>query len=90
MTKKLTWKEKYELSLNEHVSIKGIMSLLDCGQPYAISIRNDALNYCAKNNIRLTSRCVPMDVVLELTNKDRTYFYNRYLEERKVSDDGCN
>ena len=43
MVKKLSWKDKYSLSLSESLVIKGIEMLLDCGQPQATTIRNETI-----------------------------------------------
>lgn len=84
MVKKLSWKDKYTLSLSESLVIKGIEMLLDCGQPQATTIRNETIDYCKKNNIMLIGNKVPTDVVLQLVGKDRDYFYQRMLDERKA------
>ena len=85
MIKKLSWKDKYTLSLSDSLVIKGIEMLLDCGQPQATTIRNETIDYCKKNNIMLIGNKVPTDVVLLLVGKDRDYFYQRMLEERKLT-----
>lgn len=82
---KITWKEKYETTLNEHASIKDIQKIFDIGQPAATNARNMAIAYCKKNGILIMNKSVPMDAVLEVTGKNREYFYKRYLEERKLA-----
>lgn len=84
MVKKLSWKDKYSLSLDDNLAIKGIEMLLDCGQPQAITIRNESIQYCENNNIIRIGNKVPTDVVLKLVGKDRDYFYQRMLDERKL------
>ena len=84
MVKKLSWEEKYSLSLNDNLAIKGIEMLLDCGQPQAMTIRNESIRYCEDNNIIRIGNKVPTDVVLLLVGKDRDYFYRRMLDERKL------
>ena len=85
MIKKLSWRDKYSLSLNDNLAIKGIEMLLDCGQPQATTIRNETIDYCKKKNIMLIGGKVPTDVVLQLVGKDRDYFYQRMLDERKLT-----
>ncbi len=87
MIKKLSWRDKYSLSLNDNLAIKGIEMLLDCGQPQAMTIRNKTIQYCKDNNIMLIANKVPTDVVLQLVGKDRDYFYRRMLDERKLKAD---
>ena len=87
MVKKLSWKDKYSLSLSESLVIKGIEMLLDCGQPQATTIRNETIEYCKKNNIMLIGNRVPTDVVLHLVGKDRDYFYQRMLDENRLKND---
>ena len=87
MVKKLSWKDKYSLSLSESLVIKGIEMLLDCGQPQATTIRNETIEYCKKNNIMLIGNRVPTDVVLHLVGKSRDYFYQRMLDENRLKND---
>ena len=87
MVKKLSWKDKYSLSLSESLVIKGIEMLLDCGQPQATTIRNETIEYCKKNNIMLIGNRVPTDVVLQLVGKSRDYFYQRMLDENMLKND---
>ena len=87
MVKKLSWKDKYSLSLSESLVIKGIEMLLDCGQPQATMIRNETIEYCKKNNIMLIGNRVPTDVVLQLVGKSRDYFYQRMLDENMLKND---
>ena len=87
MIKKLSWKDKYSLSLSESLVIKGIEMLLDCGQPQATTIRNETIEYCKKNNIMLIGNRVPTDVVLQLVGKSRDYFYQRMLDENRLKND---
>ncbi|MBQ2658335.1 MAG: hypothetical protein IJF87_07200 [Erysipelotrichaceae bacterium] len=87
MVKKLSWKDKYSLSLSESLVIKGIEMLLDCGQPQATTIRNETIEYCKKNNIMLIGNRVPTDVVLQLVGKSRDYFYQRMLDENRLKND---
>ena len=84
MLEKLNWQEKYKLSLSDNISIYDIRRLLDCGQPTAIEIRNKAIEYCKENDIFLLSRTVPTDIVLQVTNKPRSYFYDRMILEKNL------
>jgi hypothetical protein len=86
MVEKLNWQEKYVLSLNDGISINGIRRLFDCGQPTAIEIRNRAVEYCRKHEIFLIGRIVPTDVVLEVTKKPRSYFFDRMVLEKKLKE----
>ena len=84
MLEKLNWQEKYELSLSDNISINDIRRLLDCGQPTAMQIRNKAIEYCKENDIFLFSRMVPTDIVLQITKKPRSYFYDRMMLEKNI------
>ena len=87
MMDKLSWKDKYSLCLNDNLSIKEIMRLLDCGQPKATAIRNETIRYCETNNIIRIGNKVPTDIVLHLVGKNRDDFYLRMIDERKLKDD---
>lgn len=86
MLEKLNWQEKYVLSLNDSISINDIRRLFDCGQPTAIEIRNKAVEYCRKHEIFLIGKAVPTDIVLEVTKKPRSYFYDRMMMEKKLKE----
>lgn len=85
MLEKLNWQEKYKLSLSDNISIYDIRRLLDCGQPTAMQIRNKVIEYCKENDIFLFSRTVPTDIVLQITKKPRSYFYDRMMLEKKIT-----
>lgn len=87
MTVKLSWKEKYSMCLNENLSIKDIMMLMECGQPKATLIRNKSIAFCDENSIIRIGNKVPTDVVLQLVGKSRDYYYQRMLDERKLKND---
>ena len=84
---KLSWKEKYSLCLNENLSIKDIMMLVECGQPRAAMIRTKSIDFCDENSIIRIGNKVPTDVVLQLVGKSRDYYYQRMLDERKIKND---
>ncbi len=84
MLKKLTWKEKYILSLSENMSLKDIMRLRDIGQPTAIKIRNKAIEYCIRNGIEFNTRLVPTEAVLIVTGHDIQYYYDKMVLESKT------
>jgi len=84
MRKKLTWSEKYILSISEYLSIKQIMALRDVGQPAAINIRRRALAYCARNGIEFNTRLVPTEAVLAVTGHDSEYYYQKMLQESRL------
>ena len=81
--KKLNWREKYRLALQETLTIKEIMSLRDVGQPKATLIRNDAVKYCIDNNLDITSKGVDTSAVLEITGKNLEYYYNKMIGEQR-------
>ncbi len=87
MTEKLSWKEKYCLSLNDNLSIKDIMKLFDCGQPKATMIRNETVRVCNEDRIIRIGNKVPTDIVLSLVGRSRDYYYQRMLDERKLKND---
>ncbi len=84
MVIKLCWKEKYTLSLKDSLTIKDIEKLFDCGQPQAMLIKNKTARFCEENNVMMIGNKVPTDVVLQLVGKNREYFYQRMLDERKL------
>ena len=87
MTEKLSWKDKYTLCLNDNLSIKDIMKLFDCGQPKATTIRNESIRVCNESEIIRIGNKVPTDIVLRLVGRNRDYYYQRMLDERKLKND---
>lgn len=81
---KAKWSKRYELSISENITVKGIQQLCDCGQPKAMEIRNNALAYCGANNIDIYTRSVPTDAVLKIINKDIQYYYDKMIQESKI------
>ena len=82
----LSWRDKYSLCLNDNLSIKDIMKLLDCGQPHATMLREKSIIYCENHNIQRIRNKVPTDVILQLVGKDREYFYRRMLDEKRLKE----
>lgn len=79
-----TWYERYTLALSECLTIKDVMLLRNVGQPTALKIRKEALEYCIKNNIELPPRGVPTEAVLSVTNKDLNYYYQKMIKESEA------
>ena len=85
MNKKISWKDKYLLSISETLSLKDIANLCDVGISKASDIRKQALDYCILNDIPIYTRHVPTEAVLAVINRDIEYFYNRMcLENRAI------
>lgn len=84
MKNKISWKEKYILSLKENLTLKDIMLLRDVNQKVASDIRNKAIHYCISNDIQLYSKAVPSEAVLIVTKKDINYYYNKMILESKA------
>lgn len=82
--KNITWYDKYILALQENLTMNEIMILRDIGQPTALKIRKEALEYCLKNNIDLPPRGVPTEAVLSVTNKDLNYYYQKMISESEA------
>lgn len=78
-----TWSVRYDASLNDYISIKNIMVLLNCSQPSAIKVRTKAKNYCQENGIGYPGKMVPVDAVFAVTGKGRDYYYDMMLAEAK-------
>lgn len=75
--KKISWKDKYNLALQETLSIKEIMLLRGVGQPKALKIRQKTLEYCLMNNIDVDCQRVPTDIVFIVTNHNLDYYYDK-------------
>ena len=88
MIKKLSWSDKYLLSLKEEFTLKEIAQLRDVGLSSASRIRQEAINYCLKNDIPIVSRFVPSIAVLEVTKKGIDYYYDKMILERKALPQG--
>ena len=84
MKKILNWRDKYLLALKEQLTIKEIMLLRDCGQPKAAKIREQAIRYCAENNIEFDCRRTPAQAIFEITNLNLDYYYQKMLLEAKA------
>ena len=84
MNKEISWLEKYKLALKENLSVKEIMLLRSVGQPRALEIRSKVIEYCIKNNIGIESQRVPCDVVLLVTEKDISYYYDKMMLEAEA------
>lgn len=80
----IKWSDKYRITLQEEVSIREIMKLCSVGQPRAMAIRNEAIEYCIKNNIKVGCKRVPTNVVLDVLNKDIDYYYKKMMQEHEV------
>lgn len=81
MKRNLNWYEKYQIALKESMTLKDIMNLRSVGQPMAISIRNEAVNYCLKNNIEMLKGLVPTEAIMAVTEKDLSFYYNKMVLE---------
>lgn len=79
-----SWYDRYTLALSECLTIKDVMLLRNVGQPTALKIRKEALEYCIKNNIDLPPRGVPTEAVLSVTNKDLNYYYQKMISESEA------
>lgn len=84
MKKILSWREKYLLALKEKLTINEIMLLRDCGQPTAAKIREQAIRYCAENDIEFDCRRTPTEAIFEITNLNLDYYYQKMLLEAKA------
>lgn len=80
----LTWREKYKLALQETLSIKEIMLLRECGQPKAIKLRNDAIDYCINNNIDFDSKRISTEIIFKVTSLNLDYYYNKMIQEKNL------
>ena len=76
-----SWYEKYHIAMKEWVTIQDIMKLTSTGQPSAMALREDAIEYCVMNEIDLPTKQVPAEVVLKLMDKDLDYFYRKMVRE---------
>lgn len=84
MELRMDWTGKYELALREFLTLKDIMKLRECGQPKAASIRKEAIDYCAQNDIEIPSMRVPTAAVLAVTKHGIDYYHDMMLKEREI------
>lgn len=84
MAIKVSWAEKYELALSEELTVKEIMKLRTVGQPTAIEIRKQCLDYCRLNGIEVGGKRVPTEVVLLITERDMMFYYQKMLKEAEL------
>lgn len=84
MRRKLSWKDKYILALNEELTVKEIALLRDCGHQFAAKIRDKAIRYAVENGIKIETRYVPTELVFSVTNHDLKYYYDKMVQESLV------
>ena len=89
MKKKLTWYDKYCIVMQEELTIKDIMNLRSVGQPKALEIRQDAIEYCLMNNIPVTSRKISTYAIMEVTGYNLQYYYQKMIDEAKALEIYC-
>lgn len=77
----ITWYERYKIALKEDLSIRDIMLLRNVGQPTAINLRREALEYCMKNDITVINNKPPTEVLMLLTGKDLDYYHEKMVLE---------
>lgn len=82
--KKISWYEKYLLTLEESLTIKEIMNLRGVGQSTAVEIRKQAIEFCLMNNIFVGAQKTPTMAVLQVTGYSQEYYYNQMLKEAEV------
>ena len=78
---KITWYDKYNLALQETLTIKQIQNLRSVGQPTALIIRQNAMEYCLKNDIELPPRGIPTEAVFVVTGKNLNFYYEKMCQE---------
>lgn len=85
MTSKVSWRDKYVLSISESLSNKEISMLCGVGETKASYIRRKAEQYCIENDIPLMGKRIPTEAVLAVINHDIDYYSHRMqLENRLV------
>ncbi len=77
----VTWYEKYNLALQENLTVKQIKDLRSVGQPTALVIRQNAMEYCLKNDIELPPRGIPTEAVFAVTGKNLDFYYEKMCRE---------
>ena len=77
----LSWCDRYEIALKEYLSVRDIMKLCGVGQPKALIIRKNVIDYCIMNDISINAYKVPCDIVMLITNRDLSYYYDKMLLE---------
>lgn len=88
--KKLSWNQRYLISISECMTSKDIMNLLDINQRVALSVRKQAIDYCLTNDIEMYGSKVPTEAVLKVSGKTIDYYYNKMLLENKANMKGEN
>lgn len=78
------WCEKYLLAMKETLSVKEIMLLCEVGQPKALSIRKEAIEFCIMNNISVNSKRVPTNAVFEVIGHNLNYYFDKMNNEAKA------
>lgn len=84
MAESISWAEKYQLALNEQLTVKQIMLLRTIGQPRAQEIRKKVLDYCYTNDIEAFGKRVPTEIVFLITGYDLDYYYQKMMKEAEL------
>lgn len=84
----MNWRDKYELALQEEMTIKDIMMLRDCGHPRASEIRNNCIKYALQNGICIKGRYIPTELIFQVTGRDLDFYYQKMLQERQIKHQG--
>lgn len=81
---KISWYEKYLLTLEENLTVKEIMNLRSVGQSTALEIRKKAIEFCIMNEIAFGAQKTPTYAVLSVTEHGQEYYYEQMLKEAEV------
>lgn len=85
MKTKISWKEKYIISISEYCSTKDIQRLLEVGSDKAREIKKKVELECISNKKPLyTTTKVPTEALLQYVNKSTAYYYQKMIDENKV------
>lgn len=76
-----SWYDRYRIALKERLSVKEIMQLCGVGQPTALQLRREAVEYCIKNDIPMVSNKPPTHVILSLIDKSVDYYHTKMVME---------
>ena len=82
--KEVNYNEKAKIANKMELTLKDIMRLYSVGQPTATIIRNEAIEYCKQNNIKVYGRKVPTEAVLSVRDKDINFFLNKCNVENQI------
>lgn len=79
--KKVSWKEKCQILVNEYITLRDIKILRECGIYNASVLRDDIIAYCESHGIVYYHRKFPTVAYFGVLGLSYDYYYQKMLKE---------